>query len=159
MKRLLLVDACNLLNRLSAYKDRLHEGIDQLAEQLLTELQPLHDLEQWELHLVVDGKGNKLEQQFPGKVRTLSILYTPEGVQADTVIESWLLKLDASWSMRVASEDRAIMHSAISNKAEPMSAAQLEEWVEQVKRQFRQRQQKSAQDPSKRFGLNLDDLL
>ncbi|MEX0323917.1 MAG: NYN domain-containing protein [Puniceicoccaceae bacterium] len=158
VKRLLLVDVCNLLNRLPGYKDRLNEGIDQLAEQLLAELQPLHDLNHWELHLVVDGKGRQLDQQFHGGVRTLSIVYSPSGVQADTVIESWLLKLDSNWEVRVASEDRAIIHSAISNKAEPLSAAKLLEWVGTTRKRFSQKRN-SSRDTQKGFGLSLDDLL
>ena len=159
VKRLLLVDACNLLNRIPAYRERLDEGIDQLAEQLLAELRPLHDLDHWEMHLVVDGKGSRLEQQFQGDVRTLSIVYSPTGVQADTVIESWLMKLDSGWDVRVASEDRAIVHSAISHKAEPLSAENLLNWITQVQKRFSDHQAKSLQNDSKGFGLSLDGLL
>lgn len=159
MKRLLLVDVCNLLNRLPGYRQRLHEGIDQLSEQLLAELQPLHDLEHWELHLVVDGKGSKIDQQFHGGLKTLSILFSPSGVQADTIIESWLMKLDSGWEVRVASEDRAIIHSAISHHAEPMSASQLLEWLAQVQSRFRQQSDPSQGNTQKGFGLSLDGLL
>ncbi len=159
VKRLILVDVCNLLNRIPEYRQRLHEGVDILAEQLLAELRPLHDLEHWELHLVVDGKGPKLEQQFQGKLNTLSIVYSPGDVQADTIIESWLIRLDSSWDIRVASEDRAIVHSAIAHKAEPVSAKILFEWVDRVQKRFDQHMAPKLKNTSKGFGLSLDGLL
>ena len=132
MKQLILVDTCNLLHGMPAFRTRLHEGMDSLAEQLMDQLRPLHDLEHWELHLVVDGKGPRLDQQFVDDLRTLSIIFSPDDQSADTVIESWLMRLGPGWSVRVVSGDRAISHSALACKAEPSSLSPdaLGQWSE-----------------------------
>ena len=159
MKRLILVDACNLLHCLPAYRKRFKEGADVLAAQLLNELKPLHDMEEWELHVVVDGKGPTLDQQFLDDSRTLSLIFSPAGQSADMVIETWLLKLGPEWTVRVATEDRAILHTALSRGAETFSASELIHWVERVQARFNARQSNLTKDPSARFGNTLDGLL
>ena len=158
MKRLILVDACNLLHRLPEFSNRLHEGMDLLAEQLLQNIRCLHDFENIELHLIVDGKGQALTQQFLDDSRTLSIIYSGDEQTADTIIETWLLKLDKNWNVSVASEDRAIAHSAISNHADVLSASQLMEWAARVQKRFQRTNQIVSRQSGKDFGNRLEGL-
>jgi len=157
-KRCLLVDTCNLLHRVPRLKDHMAAGIDLAAELLLAELRPLHDLEKWELHLVVDGKGSRMEQQFIDKLRTLSLIYAPAHSTADTVIESWLLRLGPDWQVRVASEDLSIFRAAVANNAEPLSASELFQWLDRVLVRFRSRQSSSLKNRDNSFGNKLEGL-
>lgn len=157
-KRCLLVDTCNLLHRIPRFKDHMPAGIDLAAERLLAELRPLHDLEHWEIHLVVDGKGSRLEQQFMDKLRTLSLSYAPAHMTADTVIESWLLRLGPDWQVRVASEDLSIFRSAVAAKAEPLSANELFQWLDRVLARFRGRQPLDNLQGDASFGNKLEGL-
>jgi predicted RNA-binding protein with PIN domain len=158
MKRLILVDVCNILHRLPEYRERLGEGVDVLAMQLMTDLRPLHDLEHWELHLVVDGAGQRIDQQFQEDLKTLSILFSPAHLSADSIIEKWLLRLGKDWSVSVASEDRAVCYAALANDAEILSAADLIQWVQRSLSRFRNKQPPQADSSHKPFGNLLDGL-
>ena len=142
-KRCLLVDACNLIHRIHSLAGLMSGGMDLAVEAFLTQLRPLHDDDNGELHLVVDGKGPRMEQHFVDQLRTLSIIYAPGHLSADSIIESWLLRLGKDWEVRVASGDRSIVHSAIANDAEPLSASQLLEWLDRVNNRSRQQINKS----------------
>lgn len=156
--QLILVDACNLLHRIPSFRARMGAGVDVLAHQLLDQLRPLHDLEHWELHLVVDGKGAHLEQTFFDQARTLSLIFAPAGQSADTVIESWLLRLGPGWRVRVASEDRAICHSALAHGAEPTSASELLDWVDRVRQRYARAQANQLRKSDDSFGNRLEGL-
>ena len=157
MPQLILVDVCNLLHRLPDYRDRLHVGMDQLAEEVLQAIRPLHDAEQWELHLVVDGNRARLEQQFVGPDRTLSIIFSAANQSADTVIESWLMRLGKEWRVCVVSEDRAICHTALAQQAEPLSAEQLFAWVARAQARLNH-QQSVRKEKDAPFGNKLEGL-
>jgi predicted RNA-binding protein with PIN domain len=156
--QLILVDSCNLIHRIPSYRVRLAEGVDVLSRQLLDELRLLHDLEHWELHLVVDGKGERLEQVLVDGMAGLSIIFTASGQTADTVIESWLLRLDDAWTVRVATEDRTIRHTALAQGAEPLSASELMDWVGRVRQRFQRAQQRQLRDSDSDFGNRLEGL-
>lgn len=158
MNRLILVDVCNILHRLPSYRERLNEGVDVLAMQLMNELRPLHDLEHWELHLVVDGAGEGIDQQFQDNLKTLSILFSPANLSADSIIEKWLLNLGPDWSVSVASEDRAVCHAALANQAEILSADALMQWAQRSLDRFRQKQSNPADSSHKPFGNLLEGL-
>ncbi len=158
MKRLILVDACNLIHRLPAFRDRLSEGMDVLAEKLLQQIRILHDLEHWELHVIVDGRGEKMEQQFLENTRTLSIIYSAAGQTADTIIETWLIRLGKGWEVKVASGDRAVAHSAIAHDADSMTADQLLDWSDRVQTRFSRGNQSSLRKSSSKFGNRLEGL-
>lgn len=158
MKRLILVDVCNVAHAVSTYRNRIGEGWDTLAGELLDFLAPLHDLEAWEIHLVVDGQGSRLDQQFPTDSRTLSIIYSPSGQSADTIIESWLLRLDPGWQLRVATGDRAIIHSALGKGAEVFSPTELMEWVTRVRERESRRLETLRKKSSNDFGNRLEGL-
>lgn len=158
MKQLILVDACNVLHALSPFRERLGEGMDLLAGELLDLLRPLHDLEHWELHLVVDGKGSRLEQQFPGPARTLSLVFSPAGRQADVVIESWLMRLGPDWTVRVATNDRAIFNTALAQGAEPLRPAELLQWAAEARQRFARNHKNQADKSREDFGNRLEGL-
>jgi len=158
MKRLILVDACNLIHRLPTFRGQLSEGMDVLAEQLMQQIRILHDLEHWELHVIVDGRGEKMDQQFPGDTRTLSVIYSAAGQTADTIIETWLMRLGKGWEVKVASGDRAVAHSAIAHGADSMTADQLMDWSERVQSRFSRGNMSSLRKSSSEFGNRLEGL-
>lgn len=158
MKRIILVDVCNLLHSMDPYRERLREGIDTLAEELMRQLKPLHDLDHWELHLVVDGRGSRLDQQFQDATKTLSIIFTPEGVTADAVIESWLMRLGPDWSARVVTDDRAIVRTALAHNAEPLAPDEALDWLSRLQERFNRQQRKRSGDSSSVFGNRLEGL-
>jgi predicted RNA-binding protein with PIN domain len=158
MKQTILVDACNVIHSVTPFKDRLGEGMDTLAEDLLDLLRPLHDLEHWELHLIVDGKGRELDQQFQNGERTLSIVYSPAGKCADTVIESWLMRLGPDWTVRVVTADRAICRTALSRGGEPLSPGDAVDWVGRVRDRYARQQQSQLKKSASQFGNRLEGL-
>ena len=155
MKALILVDACNILHAVPEYRSRLGEGIDTLADELLERLRPLHDLEGWELHVIADGRGSRLDQQFRPPGKTLSLIFSPEGQQADAIIEAWLIKLGPDWTVRVATGDRAIINTALAESAEPVPPDDLLAWADRVSLRFSRQQ---ATKPPDSFGNKLEGL-
>ncbi|MEX0325210.1 MAG: NYN domain-containing protein [Puniceicoccaceae bacterium] len=158
MKQLILVDACNVLHAVAPFKERLGEGMDLLSEELLERLRPLHDADHWELHLVIDGKGNRLEQQFIDRTRTLSLVFSPAGQPADVVIESWLIRLGLDWKVKVATNDRAITHTALAQGAEPLRPRDLLQWAEEVRQRATRLNRNQVNFSSDDFGNKLEGL-
>jgi predicted RNA-binding protein with PIN domain len=135
LNHLLLIDVCNILlseSRLRALLDT--HGMEVAIADLMGRLRVLHDTEGYELHGVVDGQGRALEQVLLGNEKTISLFYTPTHQTADSVIEAWLMRLDKSWTVLVASGDRAIQHTAVAHHAEILNASQLLEWADRVAR-------------------------
>ncbi|MEX0331649.1 MAG: NYN domain-containing protein [Puniceicoccaceae bacterium] len=159
MKQLILVDACNVLHATAPYKERLSEGMDQLGEELLERLRPLHDIDQWELHLVIDGKGSRLEQQFIDRTRTLSLVFSPSGQQADTIIEAWLIRLGPDWRIKVVTNDRAITHTALAQGAEPLRPMDTLQWADEVRSRATRDHKNQVNKPGTEFGNRLEGLL
>lgn len=159
MKRLILVDVCNIVHRLPGYAAPSGTGMDALAERLLEHLRPLHDAAHWELHLVVDGKGPRLEQHFADDQRTLSILYAPGASSADAVIETWLLRLGKDWTVCVASEDGAVRRAALASGADVLSAGQICDWAQRVAGQQSSRLATGLRKNDDSFGNRLEGLL
>ena len=154
-QHLILVDTCNILHAVPEFRPRAATDVEPLAHRLLDRLRPLHDVEGWELHLVVDGKGDRLEQQFPGPERTLSLVYAPSAQSADAVICGWLLRLPAGWRCCVASADQAVRHSALASHAEVLSAGDLLAWAERAAGRARRK----IAIPKKPFGNAFEELL
>lgn len=154
-QHVILVDACNVLHALPAFRPRSPDEVERRAAQLLERLRPLHDSEGWELHLVVDGRGPALNQHFPTDDRTLSLIFSPSNRSADSIIEAWLLRIPRGWRVCVASADRAVRHSALSVGAEILSPEDLLGWADRVA----QRMSRRIAIPKKPFGNSFDELM
>lgn len=155
MNRLLLVDACNMLMRMKPYRVLVRTaGIEAGIERLLEAVRNLHDAEGIETHFVVDGRGPALTQKFPGAAKTLSIIHSPEHQTADTVIEGWLMRLGGDWEVTVATEDRAVAHTAIAHGAEAIRGEALLQWAERSAAGLARAQGKPSQ--TEPFGNSLE---
>jgi predicted RNA-binding protein with PIN domain len=155
MNRLLLIDACNILFRLGSHRDLLlQQGLPFALERLVEEVRSLHDTDGIETHFIVDGKGASLDQVFPGPLKTFSILYSPRHHTADTIIETWLMRLGKEWCTTVASEDRAVAHTAISHGADVLTGEALLQWA--ARSAQRPVRSKSGSSNHARFGISLE---
>lgn len=158
MNRLLLVDACNVLLRMGPYRAVVRaDGLEAGLARLVEAVRNLHDAEGIETHFVVDGRGPALSQRFPGTAPTYSVIHSAAHQTADMVIEAWLMRLGEDWETTVATEDRAVAHTAFAHGAEVIQAEALLQWAERST--ARLARSPFAQKPLKPFGNSLESYL
>ena len=68
------------------------------------------------------------------------------------------MRLGEGWQVRVASNDRAIIHTALAQGAEPIRPAELIDWASQVRLRFARRQKSQSENSSSEFGNKLEGL-
>ncbi len=128
----LVVDGYNILHAWPQLKALMRRDLEAAADRLLEELRILHDFGGYDLILVFDGKGNQLSILHPDDTETLTVVYSPQGVTADAVIERLLAKAPDTAGWVVASADGALSQSALAYGARSLTPAALLSWCEEL---------------------------
>jgi len=135
----LLVDGSNILHAWPELRSLIKRDRDAARAQLAQALSVIHDEEQTRLTLVFDGRGEELTVEYPGKLKTFMVLYTPAGTTADDVIEQLAGKAANPENYTVATDDRAERQTIEASGAVSISAADLASWVERADQRQRTR--------------------
>jgi len=118
-------------------------GPDAARAQLATTLRPIHDTEGWRVTIVVDGSGDELRIERPGKELTFSYVFGPKGLSADGIIEQLVgnatlphdedrrssKKKDRDAEIVVATRDNMLSEATAANGARLMTPNLLREWA------------------------------
>ncbi len=144
----LIVDGFNVAHAWGLVKRRSGGWISRIQNALQEELREIHDEKEWRITIVLDGKGNEIDRQVPLGDDSFVVLFSPSSMTADAVIEQLVSGAPRPEGIRVASEDRAIVHSIEASGAEAMSPAALRVEVGAARRVKRSRLKNNA-DASK----------
>jgi uncharacterized protein len=138
----LIVDGSNLLHAWSELRGLEKKDRDAARSRLIETVRILHDLDSFELTIVFDGKGQDLVLEHPSGHATLTVVFTPSQLTADTVIEHLVGKSNPASRCWVATDDRAERHTVDAVGGNSLSAGELAEWVRAA--EARQRAQVSG---------------
>ncbi len=144
----LIVDGFNVAHAWGLVKRRLGAWISQIQNTLQEELREIHDERGWRVTIVLDGKGKEIDRQVPLGDDSFTVLFSPSSITADAVIEQLVSGDPRPEEIRVASEDRAVVHSIEASGAEALSPAALRVEVGAARRMKRSRLKNNA-DASK----------
>ena len=133
----LIVDGFNLIHQVSEWKSWLRKEPERARDLLVDWVRPVHDVDGVQTTIVFDGKGRDPTINHPFKDTSFSLVFSPEGVTADTVIERMVGKADDSNSIVVATDDRVHQHTVLSLGAQVMGMKELESWIESCERRMR----------------------
>lgn len=138
LKKHLLIDGYNIIHAWPNLKKNLTTlGLDATRSQLADIVRVIHDIEKIRLTIVFDGKGNDIEIERPTPEKTFSLLFSPSGVTADTIIEQLANSRKKGQEIIVATDDSMIRLSVSSSGSTIISAQALLDWVNACKqRQF-----------------------
>jgi predicted RNA-binding protein with PIN domain len=127
-ERHLLVDGSNVVHAWPELRVLLKRDRDAARARLAAAVRVIHDLEQWRVTVVFDGRGSDLVVERPAGCATFSLLYTPAGTTADDVIEQLVGQAEVAAHCSVATEDRAERQTIEALGAAGMSAQELAGW-------------------------------
>jgi predicted RNA-binding protein with PIN domain len=143
--RHLLVDAFNVIHAWPDLRAALaNHGPDAARTQLADALRPIHDVEGWRVTIVLDGSGEAIRVERPGRELTFSYVYGPKGQSADAIIEQLVVNanLPADEDRRprkknripaeivVATRDNMLSEAAAAAGARLMTPDFLRDWAE-----------------------------
>ena len=130
--RHLLIDGANILHAWPEIAAVLRRDGDAARAQLILRAAAIHDEEAMRVTVVFDGRGEDIAVEHPSKQASLSVVFTPTGVTADTVIERMVGRSADPANCVVATDDRAERETVIAAGATAISASELIAWIERV---------------------------
>ncbi|PWU07467.1 MAG: RNA-binding protein [Verrucomicrobia bacterium] len=129
-KKHLLIDGYNIIHAWPDLRKSLKTvGLDTTRSKLADIIRVIHDVEKLRLTIVFDGKGSDIEIERPTPEKTFSLLFTPRGMSADTLIEQLAINSKKGQEIIIATDDSMINLSASSSGAIVISSQALLDWV------------------------------
>lgn len=130
----LLIDGYNIIYAWPDLKHMLPKNIDAACAQLADTVRVIHDTGNLRLTLVFDGKGRMIEVIRPTGEPTFSLLYTPKGMTADTLIGQLTANPKKNQEIFVASQDSPLCQICAQKGAIILSPDALLDWVNTCKK-------------------------
>lgn len=128
----LLVDGYNLAHAWPEVREQVGRRLDVAVALVVERVRVIHDVLGWLVTVVFDGRGDRLSLEHPGGVETLTVVFSATGETADAVIERMLARAPDRSGWIVATNDRALGHSAVANGATVLSAGEMAAWAERT---------------------------
>ncbi len=128
----LLVDGSNVMHAWPELKGLLKRERDVARARLSQAVRVIHDVEQWRVTIVFDGRGTELSSEHPSGHTTFSHVFTPTGMTADDVIEQLVGHAANPADVAVATDDRAERQTVEALGAAAMSADELASRVQRA---------------------------
>ena len=132
----LIVDGYNIIFAWDDLAETAAHDLDAARRHLCDRLASYAGYKKCRLVVVFDGykaKGNPGEKS---KFHTIQLVYTPEGQTADAYIESLADEIGRNYAVRVATSDALVQLSSMRSGVLRMSARELYEEVETVRKEM-----------------------
>lgn len=142
-----IIDGYNVIHQWPLLRRILKEnGHEAACEQLAHSARILHDQNGAQVTLVFDGQGDKVQIVHPGKEDTFSIVFSPTGVAADTLIENMVARTHKPKAVTVVTRDHMLAEVVGSLGAMVVSPEGFHEWIDAVHGQqtYRMNKQQKA---------------
>ena len=133
----LIVDGYNMIFAWEKLAETAKSDLDAARRALMDDLSSYAGYKKCRVVLVLDGykrKGN------PGEKFTfhnIQVVYTAEGETGDAYIEALVTEIGTNFSVRVATSDSLVQLASLRSGVLRMSARELQEEVEQAKKEMR----------------------
>ncbi len=127
----LLVDGYNIIHQWPFLRTVLEDyGIAAARAQLGEWVRIIHDMDNYRVTLVFDGRGPKPEIERPERELTYSFLFTPSGVTADEIIEQLVCTAKNPLDIVVATRDNLLTETVGANGGRTVGPDALLEWIQ-----------------------------
>jgi predicted RNA-binding protein with PIN domain len=103
----LLVDAANIAHAWPELRALSKRDRESARLRLIQRLEAVHDMEAVRVTVVIDGRGREIVIEHPSGQGTLTVIYTPDSLTADDVIEQMVGRSHDSARCEVATGDQA----------------------------------------------------
>lgn len=130
----LIVDSYNVIHAWLELKHQLQAaGHSAARDLLLQKLRILHDMGDYRLTLVFDGKGKTLTIEEPEKGHLIGFVFTPSYFSADAIIERIVQNTPDPSRITVASRDQGLIQHITQFGAYGITPQELKQWVDDHK--------------------------
>ena len=129
MSKVLIVDGHNAIFTIEALANYHQINKEQTREALVSWLQQYQDSTDTQIIVVFDGKGKTTSKQG-GTNNHVLVIYSSQGVTADTHIEQLAAKYSTKYEIIVATQDMAIIHAVSESGATVISMQKLADLVD-----------------------------
>ncbi len=130
--------------------------IDVVIGRLIEAVQVIHDSEEIRVSLVLDGRGESITVERPSKVLTFSLLYTPDGMTADDLIEQMVGQSETPENFLVVTQDNQERLTVESSGGVTMSPKELDRWIKRCRIKQSERVNKISNQVEKEWGNRID---
>lgn len=132
MKQLthLLIDGYNVIHACQPFQSVLKKNLDAACKLLIEHTLQLHTNENLRTTIVFDGKGPDIQIERPTSDLSFSVLYTPSGVTADTIIEQLVFNSKQKNPSIVVSADNSLILTVSTMGAFTLSPFDFKDWLE-----------------------------
>jgi predicted RNA-binding protein with PIN domain len=156
-QRHLLIDGYNVIHAWKWFSSKRIAGEIDVAIGRLTEAaQVIHDCEEIRVSLVFDGKGEEITVERPSKFLTFSLLYTPEGMTADDLIEQMVGQSKNPVDFLVVTQDNHERMTVESSGGMTMSPDELDGWIQRCRVKQTARVSKISNQVKEEWGNRID---
>jgi len=156
----LLVDGYNVAHAWPQMKQVLIKyGSQAVTVRLCEEVRVIHDYDGLRTTIVFDGKGDDLQIEQPSKDPTLSLLFSPKGITADSLIEKFVNRSKRPQDLIIATQDNALALTVTSYGAQVISPFFLQEWIDRVAKRQTTFLSKNQKISKQRWGNYFEDKL
>ena len=125
----LLIDGYNVLHAWPDLRQQMKHSVDGARSALIEAVRVIRSVEGIRITLVFDGKGDKPEVEYPGDDRGFAVLFAPEGLSADALIEQLVRKSKNPGDCQVISHDNLVIESIRAAGSYGYTPDHLEDWV------------------------------
>jgi uncharacterized protein len=153
----LLVDAHNVIHAWAELSRlwRLPGGKSSARDALARRVRVLHDEDGLRVTLVFDGRGERIEEERPGRDASFVYLFSPAGLTADGVIERMAGQAADPSHLLVATGDGMIRSTVEALGAVWISPENLRERVDRAEREQAARARRTQRKADGGFGNRL----
>ena len=127
--RHLLVDGANILHAWPELRRLLKRDRDAARSQLIGRLAAIHDAEAIRVTVVFDGRGDQIVVEQPSRQATFAVVYTPDSLTADDVIEQMVANSSEPSACLVATDDNAERETVMAAGATALRPDELAAWA------------------------------
>lgn len=133
----LLIDGYNVVHAWAETRRLVSRSLDTARNWLVERVRCVHDVDRIQTTLVFDGSGARVSFENPGNCETFCLVFAPEGVTADGIIEQMVRRSKLPQNCTVVSRDNLVGESIRASGAMLMPPDQLRDWVDRCERRQR----------------------
>ena len=133
----LIVDGYNILFAWDRLAEMAKNDLDAARRALMDDLSSYAGFKKARVVLVFDGYKRKGNPGEKSTFHNIQVVYTAEGETGDAYIESLVAEIGTNFNLRVATSDGLVQLASIRSGVLRVSARELQEEVEQAKKEMR----------------------
>ena len=133
----LIVDGYNIIFAWDRLAEMAKNDLDAARRALMDDLSSYAGFKKARVVLVFDGYKRKGNPGEKSTFHNIQVVYTAEGETGDAYIESLVAEIGTNFNLRVATSDGLVQLASIRSGVLRVSARELQEEVEQAKKEMR----------------------